>query len=233
MKNQEKVKQFLYVVAFSILALAIIILIIDGLAHKENKSNKEATNQMPQITPIVTSVVVTKEVEKTVEVEKKITSSVLEEGLKKMGVLITQEYFFTMTEDYESTKTILKFITSESRFIYSYDGTITAGIDFNKVSVSKNDDDKTIKIILPKPEIQSTDIDFNSFKLYVEKEGLWNPITLEDQNASLIELKDKSIARAKERGIIEKADAEAKVIIENFVGSFVDLSEYKINYVVK
>ena len=67
----------------------------------------------------------------------------------------------------------------------------------------------------------------------MEKEGLWNPITLEDQNASLIELEDKAIKRAIEKGILEKADEEARNLITSFVGGYVDLSEYTVNYVEK
>ena len=65
-----------------------------------------------------------------------INTQIIEDGLKDMGVLITEEYDFTQVEEYSSSKKVLIF-DSKSSFTYSYDGTVSAGIDCNKIKISK------------------------------------------------------------------------------------------------
>jgi hypothetical protein len=164
------------------------------------------------------------------KIKTTITSETIQDGLREMGVLITQEYYFTQVENYEKTKTILKFITSSSNFIYSYDGVVTAGVDFNNISVEKDDEGKVITIAVPQSEIQYIDIDYDSFKKYSEKDGLWNPISIEDYNASLVDLEKSAKEKAIDKGVLDKADENARNIIQNFVSGIVDDSDYTINW---
>ena len=166
------------------------------------------------------------------EVQTTITTEMINEGLKDMGLLITSEYYFTQVEDYKKTKTVLKFFTSESNFTFSYDGVVSAGLDFSKIKVEKDDDSKTVKISMPKSSIQFVDIDYNSFKVYSESEGLWNPITVTDYNDSMNEFADKAKSKATEKGITNKADENAIKIVTNFVTEMVG-NEYQVDIVAQ
>jgi hypothetical protein len=165
-----------------------------------------------------------------VKIKTTITSETIQDGLRDMGVLVTQEYYFTQVENYEKTKVIMKFFTSSSNFIYSYDGVVTAGVDFNNISVKKDDENKVITITVPQSEIQYIDIDYDSFKIYSEKDGLWNPTSIDDYNDSLVDLRKSAQEKAIEKGVLEKADENAKTIIQNFVISMVDSSDYTIKW---
>lgn len=168
------------------------------------------------------------EIEKLVEVEKEITAEMVEDGLREMGTLTTQEYFFTEVVTYSSIKSLLntniKLGFTESSYLASYDGVVRAGIDFSKISVAKDEAGTTIRIKLPAAEIQSIDIDPNSFELYSEKVGFANPISVEDFNSSLVELEQTARQKAIDRGVLERADENAQTVIRNFVGSLIDLS---------
>jgi hypothetical protein len=152
----------------------------------------------------------------------------LQDGLENMGVLVTQEYYFTQVETYTKEKSYLKIFNSTSEFTYSYDGKVTAGVDFEKIKITKDDAKKTISIQLPESEIQSVDIDTNTFKAYSEKDSLWNPIKLEDVNNSMKEFEANAKQKALDSGILERADIQAQSLIVNFVQNFPNASGYQI-----
>ena len=173
------------------------------------------------------------EVEKIVEVEKNITGEILQDGLKKMGFLVTEEYYFTEVVTFSSVKKLFKTITlgiTESSFLASYDGVISAGVDFEKIRVEKDDGTKEITVHLPAAEIRYLDIDPESFVLYSEKEGIGNKISMNDYNDSLIELEKNAEKKAVERGLLDRADENAEKVIANFISSLVDTTEYTVRY---
>ena len=155
--------------------------------------------------------------------------SVIEDGLRDMGFLITEEYYFEAIEQYTKDKKIA-FLTSESTFSYSYEGVVEAGVDFTGITVDVNDDEKTIEIAIPKSEIKSVSIDEDSFKKLEEKEHVWNKLKLEDYNEAQKDFKKNAKDKAMKRGILQKADENAKKVIGNFVEQLVDKSEYTIVY---
>ena len=182
----------------------------------------------PQITPQV--VVREKEVEKIVTVEKEITAELLQDGLRDMGKLITEEYYFTEVVDYSSVKKWWKLEVpyTESSYLASYDGVVSAGIDFAEIRVEKDDENKEILVTLPAARIDTVDIDPSSLQVYSEKHGLGNPIAVLDFNDSLIELENTARAKAEERGVLTRADENAARLVRNFIASLVDTGEYTL-----
>lgn len=214
--EKEKVTKIAYGILCGVMVIAILWLLAGMMLGKDDKKSTVAKEE-PRPTPLVTQVVVEKEVEKFVEVEKTITSETVAEGLNDMGFLVTEEYYFTMVESYEKTKSLFKFITTKSNFLYSYDGELYAGVNFENIKVAKDDDRKIITITIPKAEVQSISIDKNSFKAYEEKEGWGNELTMEDFNKSLLELENAAEARAIDRGVLDRANENAKDVVGNFV----------------
>jgi hypothetical protein len=221
-KNQKR-KSVFYVVLSAIILLVIVWLVIDAFSGKNKTDNVSAEATEKAETQIV-------EVEKVVEVEKTITTEMLQESLHEIGVLVTEEYYFTQVENYEKTKPIFKIFTSTSNCIYSYDGVVAAGIDFNGISVEKDEENKVISIAVPASTIQYVDIDFTSFQVYEEKEGIWNPLSMDDYNESLVEFEDSAREKATEKGVLEKADEHAREIIRNFILGMMDDPDYTIEW---
>ena len=175
----------------------------------------------------------TTEVSKNKEEKVLVTINVdtIQDGLENMGVLITQEYYFTQVETYTKDKKVLGFIDSSSGFTYSYDGKVTAGIDFGEITVSKDEESKKLTIEIPASQIQSVDIDSRTFQVYSEKDSLWNPLNIEDYNLSLTEFEDTARKKAYDSGILDRSDEQAKELIKNFVSNFPNTSEYEIEIV--
>ena len=227
MKNTRRI--YLILIAAVVMITAVLALVWT-LKDKDVKSVPEpaiTTAPVKQTKKIV-------EVEKIIEVEKKISGDIIQDGLRDMGFLVTEEYYFTEVVSYSSVKKLFKTIKlgiTESSYMASYDGVISAGLDFEKISVEKNDEERIITIRLPKSEVKYMQIDPESFVLYSEKEGLGNKISLSDYNDSLIELEKNAEKKAVDRGLLKRADDNAKLVISNFVNSLVDTSDYMVRYI--
>ncbi len=223
MEEEKKNHTRLWTVIIVLLGLAIAGVIL-------NYSLNRPEAEIPAVTPRPTTAVVVreKEVEKIVEKEKVITAEVIQDGLRDMGKLVTQEYYFTEVVNYSIMSEILgiKIKMTEASFLASYDGVIYAGIDFTGIAVEKDDELKTITVRLPDAEILSVDIDPESLVVYSEKQGIGNRITLEDYNNSLIGLEKDAKDKAIGKGILERADENAEKIVRTFIGSLVDTDEY-------
>lgn len=213
----KKNKNYLYIAVILVAVIAMLVLLTD---YKKN------ANSEPSLADIAATESTVKKSPAKVIVT--VNTETIREGIANMGTLITQEYYFTQVEKYTKEKTIMKFITSSSEFLYSYDGAVTAGVDFEKIAISKDDDAKTITIDIPDSEIFSVNIDKDTFKIYSEKDSLWNPLKLEDYNTSLAKFEAAAKEKALANGILEKSDAQAKAIIENFVNSLPEASKYQI-----
>lgn len=171
-----------------------------------------------------------KEKEKKDNVVISVSTDTIRDGLANMGFLVTQEYYFTQVEKYTKEKTILKFITSSSEFMYSYDGAVMAGIDFEKIKVKTDEDRKTITVDMPDSEIQTVTIDKDTFKIYSEKDSLWNPLKLEDYNISLVEFENAAKEKAIASGILERSDAQARSLVREFIVSLPNTGEYTVSF---
>ncbi len=166
------------------------------------------------------------------DVEQEIMVRTLEEGVCDMGVLITQEYYFTDTVTQSKVRTLFSIPLgfTETSYVATYDGVVTAGLDFTRIRIDLDLTGKTVTVRMPKAEIRNVDIDPNSFVLYSEKNGFGNPLSISDFNGSIVELENKARSRAIERGLLEQADENARRVVSGFIGGFLDLKTYKIRW---
>lgn len=174
----------------------------------------------PQFTPIT--------------VEKVISAEVISDGLRELGKLVTEEYYFTDVLSYSSALKLFKTVSlpfTTSSFLVSYDGVVTAGLDFEKIEVAKDETAKIITVSLPAAEIMNVDIDPESFVLHSEKSGLGNPVSASDYNQSLVELESTAREKALAKGLLERADENAQKVIAHFVDSLLEPGIYIVRYV--
>ena len=157
------------------------------------------------------------------------SSEMIREGLANMGTLVTMEYEFTQVETYKKEGKIL-FLTPSSEFVYSYDGSVLAGVDFEKIGIETDQDRKVITVSMPKSEIQSVNIDKDTFQIYSEKESLFTPLKLEDYNISLVEFENAARQKALERGVLERADESARRLVGEFIASLPNTAGYSIDF---
>ncbi len=157
-----------------------------------------------------------------------VDTQVIEDGLINMGFLVTQEYYFTNVETYTKEKKVLKFFDATSELAYSYDGYVTAGVDFEKIRVIKDEDTKTITVEVPDAEIQTVYIDKDSFQVFTEKESMWNKMDVTDFNDSLKEFEKAAKEKALESGILERANEQAEALVYNFLNNSQNVKNYRL-----
>lgn len=169
-------------------------------------------------------------VETVIEKEVQISGETIRFNMANIGKLCTAEYNYTHVEQVDSSREIkgFKIPFTSSKFIYSYDGTIMAGIDFTKIQIDKKDEEKIITVTLPNAEIISSDVAQDSFKLYDEKNNLFNPISVTDVADSFADLKNSEEKKAIENGLLDKARESAVILVENFMRGSYDVGDYEI-----
>ncbi|MBP3882136.1 MAG: DUF4230 domain-containing protein [Lachnospiraceae bacterium] len=209
----------IYIGVTIIASILVLVLCLDFKIRRDAERNEAA----------MTATTI-KEKEKKDKVVISVSTDTIQDGLANMGVLVTQEYYFTQVEKYTKEKTFLKFITSSSEFMYSYDGAVMAGVDFEKIKIKTDEDRKIITVDMPDSEIQAVTIDKDTFKIYSEKDSLWNPLKLEDYNISLVEFGDAAKEKAIASGILGRSDEQARNLVREFISSLPNTGEYTISF---
>ena len=215
-----------------------LLLVIDALTV--TLVALHAKNNPPQPLPTATSrptprvVVEEKVVETIVEVQHQVPAEELSAGLNDMGRLVTAEYYFTAVAS-ASTQLApilgIKLGFTESSFLASYDGVITAGIDFSLIRVEKDEERGRVTVTMPPAAILNVDIDPDSFQLYSETTSIFTDITAEDYNNALLELEATEREKALARGILDNADENARKLVRSFIGSLLDPAECAVEFV--
>lgn len=223
--NKKQKKLITYIAINSVLVIAIIVFVVKIISGKGKESDVMSQIDAPMQTE---KLYAGEEVKEVVTINTK----VIEDGLREMGTLITQEYYFTQVEEYTNTEKFWIFDSTAS-FTYSYDGVVAAGIDCSRITVVKDDEKKVITITIPKAEITSVTIDNDSFKKYEEKNGLWNKVTTDKFNDSMAAFKETAKNNAVAKGLLKNADKSAEQMIVSFAKSVSTDAEYKIETVRK
>lgn len=158
------------------------------------------------------------------------TSRIIRLGLNDIGELTTQAGYFTNVQKISGSRELygitIPFTTS--KYIFSYDGIVKAGIDFGKIDVSTNPINKVITVKLPEAEIYSLVIDHDSLEIFDESKNIFSPLHPGDLNDSLLELEKEVREQAANNGLLENAQENSKVLVENFLSKAYDLNEYSI-----
>ena len=151
-------------------------------------------------------------------------------GFEDIGELATQSAYCTEVEVTEASRELFGVTIpfTQSKYVYSYDVVIKAGLDFTDVSWSE--EDGTIRVTLPEIRVLSNEIDLDSLKVYHEDESLFRNITLEENNAALADLKARAEQDAIGNGLLEEARDNAQQILTAFFANQYDLTEYRLEF---
>lgn len=217
-----------------VVIIALIIIFITGYLNATKKYEDVIANLSQEVDGLNKQLA-----EKAVEWETtpttEITTSLIESEIKDVGELATVEYFYTDAGKFEDPKQVfgvnIPFTTKS--FIAKWNGIIKAGVKVDEIIVEVNNENKEIIIHMPKAEILSHEIDNNSIETLDEKDGLFNPVKVEDVRQFDAVSKDAMEERAIENGILDKALKNAEDIIEKLVDNdVVQEQEYTIKFEV-
>lgn len=156
-------------------------------------------------------------------------------GFEDMGELATQAAYCTMVEDTEAARDLfgVEIPFTQSRLIYSYDVIVRAGLDFEQIEWSVDDPNKVIEVKLPEIRVLNSELDTESFKLYLEDESIFRRISMEENNDSMIEMEENARRQAVGNGLLDEARANAEAILRSFFAGVYDLEKYEIVFTDK
>lgn len=224
-------------------AVAFYVVLIAGICAATYSFASKMLAKEPDTIEVEKEVVV----EKIVEKEIVISGSTIESGISSIGKLCTAEYHFTHVESFEDNMYLstgrlsipgtniqfkdLAIPGTKSYFIYSYDGKVLAGIDFEAVQVTKDDESRSITVILPAAEIISSSVDPESFMLYDEKNSIFNHYGVTEVADSFSDMIKAEENKAKQDGLLTEAADNAKLLVENFVRAGYNVGDYNVKVV--
>ncbi|MCI5494086.1 MAG: DUF4230 domain-containing protein [Lachnospiraceae bacterium] len=115
------------------------------------------------------------------------------------------------------------------RYYVAYDGTVTAGIDFNKVDITVDKEKKCVRIKLPESKILKTTVDFGSIE-YIFKKDKYDTETVSQEAYKLCE-DDLNKRAEKEKDLLSLANENAKTIVEAMIRPWIQQldEEYTID----
>lgn len=153
-------------------------------------------------------------------------------GLENVGVLVTQTAHITEVSDTKVNVDFFKLFDipfTQSRQIFSIRVDVDAAVDFGKITYKEDSSKKKIVVTIPHASIYKATLIDDSLKIYLDEGSLFSRIDLQKHNEARNALREEAINTAKENGIIDAADKNAKTLIEQFIKSN---SEYR-NYTVE
>ena len=105
------------------------------------------------------------------------------------------------------------------RMWFEYGGTVTLGIDVDKVEISGPDENGVVTVTIPKAELQGDpQIDESSISEPVTELGLFTGITAEEKTAPLRKAQQNMAEEtANDTVLLTQAQERAKEILENYV----------------
>ncbi len=220
-------KNLVYLICIGALFLLIVVLLIVWAVGGSKQTTRA---ELPDLPESADREVVFFESDKPVPNKYVIDNTVIRDTLEEINFLVTSEYYFTDVTDFSKTRSIFgkEIGLTTTSFIASYDGCVTAGLDLSKTVINIDEDQKKITIALPAAEIKNVEIDFNSFQVYQEKDGIFNHLSVSDVNAAQKELDTTVRKKATSKGILEKASAQAKNIVRDFVQKLPGMSDYTL-----
>lgn len=154
-------------------------------------------------------------------------------GLQDMGELITQTAFVTIVQDSRDDRDFFKLFKipfTESRMIFSYDFTVDASVNFEKITYEVDDENKEIKVKLPHPTHYKTTLDLDSQVVYLDQGNLFSRIDLKEHNEAMIKMETNATNTAIENNLLEAADKNAQKIIAAMFKSDSKRKDYKVTY---
>ena len=142
-------------------------------------------------------------------------------GFEDIGELATQSAYCTEVSTIEADQKLGDFSIpfTQSKYVYSYDVVVKAGLDFSAVKVDLDEPAAAVRVTLPEVRILSAEIDYDSFQVYVEDESIFRPITLEETNAATNSLVETAKTDAVANGLLDNARENAEALLTAFLQS--------------
>ena len=155
----------------------------------------------------------------------------VEEVLKPAGELITMKVYYKDADTYEHHKEAFGFTLplTSNKIVFTYEGTISLGVDFTKITYEIDNEEKKITVNLPEVEILANEIDASSFTVPYESVSIFNQEHMKDVTDLIDDLKQSKAEKVnKDEDLKKSALDNAENVISGFLKSAALTKEYTV-----
>ena len=203
----RKYRKILLGIVGSFAVLLLIVIILLGIVLNQRNRIKDLEDDPLVVNPITTE----------------ISLDTIKSKMSNISELTSQEFFYTNAGKFSDPKEIgnitLPFAFTTKSFVAKWDGSIKAGVDLADVTIETDETSKQIIVKMPKANILSHEVDSESFEALDEKNGLFNPIKIDDYKKFETTCKTEMEERAIGNGLLEKATENAQGILRNLINT--------------
>ena len=143
----------------------------------------------------------------------------LEELLSSASDLVSLKYYYTNVATLTNYKELfgnkVPFTTDE--ILFTYEGTVCAGIDLSKVQFEIDNEKKRVSIEMPAANIISHELDTSSFEYYNVKNSVSTSISPEELTIKVDELKAEQEAELQDGDFYTEVAENAQTVIEELL----------------
>lgn len=152
-------------------------------------------------------------------------------GFEDIGELATESCTTTEINVVDKSRKLygVNIPFTQTKYIYSYDVNVKAGIDFSQVKW-KRVNDNAICVTLPEIRVLGKGIIKDSFKVYHEKESIFTNVTLEENNKAQSKLEDTALKDAIDNGLYDRAKESAEKQLESFFKANEDYKDCNVYF---
>lgn len=162
-------------------------------------------------------------------------AAMIMEEIQEIGELATMEYCYTNVGTLDASKKLFKtevdIPLTKKTVVMTMDGVLKVGVDVNDIKIDCDEATKTITIKLPKVQMFSDELDENSIRIYDEKGGMFNKVTMEDSSALRSQIKERAEQNAIANGVYDQARTNAETILRCMLEAIPHLKDtYSIEF---
>lgn len=133
----------------------------------------------------------------------------------QIGDLSTIEY------TYNSISTCIDQETENAKYYVSYKGKIKAGIDFTKIKIDVDDNQKLVKVLTPTAEIQDVSVEMENLDfIFIKSKYETENVTEEAYKICIADLNEKA---ALDKDILEIAEENAYSALKALIGPIIEM----------
>lgn len=162
-----------------------------------------------------------------------LTISNVKKVLKPASDLVTIKYCYTDADTYENAKKIFgkKIPLTTDRVVFTYDGTVSVGVNLAEVDYEIDNENKTIDITLPKLGIIANEIDTSSFEFPFMSDSIFNATDMSDYVELVDQLKKAKAEKVlNDTEFMDSAKEKTQKVLKSFLTSAEDTKQYQVNF---
>lgn len=163
-----------------------------------------------------------------------LTAETLYEIIRPNAKLVSADYTYSniaTVSDFRDIKGIIIPLTTD-KIVFTYTGTIYAGIDLKQVHFEVNNDSKTIYITLPAPQKIAHDIDTSSYQFETVSDSIFTSIDPMEFTREANAKKKEQEIKAKEEGTLNaNANENAQAVLRDLLNQASVTNGYQYSFI--